>query len=70
MDYKAHEKTLEEVDMFIVLIVMMILQVSKLKLYFKYIASGEERGSQKGEIHFHTLGGEGGKKEMGEMQCS
>ena len=26
--------------MFIVLIVMMILQVSKLKLYFKYIASG------------------------------
>ena len=40
MDYKAHEKTLEEVDMFIVLIVMMILQVSKLKLYFKYTASG------------------------------
>ena len=30
----------------------------------------EERGSPKGEIHFHTLGGEGGKKEMGEMQCS
>ena len=40
MDYKAHEKTLEEVDVFIVLIVMTILQVSKLKLYFKYIASG------------------------------
>lgn len=36
MDYKAHEKTLEEMDMSIVLTVT-ILQVSKLKLYFKYI---------------------------------